>query len=195
MQLNTYKQLPYPQNLWSTVFEKTVDAEEIPGDWEESLMYLLGTLKGKQDKEVVQYYFIDRLTWRGIADIYGFSRQRTQQICQRVVRKLQKPARKQIMLYGLKKIESMRKEQEEVNRRIAATLTMEDLGLSIRSFNCLLQAHIDTVEVLVQCTEADLLKLSMFGRVSLMDIKQCLGRYGLSLYGELPTVGKCSQKQ
>ncbi len=55
------------------------------------------------------------------------------------------------------------------------------LELSVRSYNCLKNANIQTIGELVQKTEAEMLKTKNFGRKSLNEIKEILGTMGLSL--------------
>ena len=57
----------------------------------------------------------------------------------------------------------------------------EELELSVRSYNCLMNANIRTIRELVQKTEADMLKTKNFGRKSLNEIKEILHTMGLSL--------------
>jgi DNA-directed RNA polymerase subunit alpha len=58
---------------------------------------------------------------------------------------------------------------------------VEELELSVRSYNCLKNANIRTIRELVQKTEADMLKTKNFGRKSLNEIKEILHTMGLSL--------------
>ena len=58
---------------------------------------------------------------------------------------------------------------------------MEELELSVRSYNCLKNANIQTIGELVQKTEAEMLKTKNFGRKSLNEIKEILAQMGLSL--------------
>lgn len=58
---------------------------------------------------------------------------------------------------------------------------IEQLDLSVRSYNCLRKNSIETVEQLVKCYEKDLLKIRNFGQKSMEEIKEKLGRLGLSL--------------
>ena len=58
---------------------------------------------------------------------------------------------------------------------------MEELELSVRSYNCLKNANIQTIGELVQKTEAEMLRTKNFGRKSLNEIKEILGGMGLSL--------------
>ncbi len=59
--------------------------------------------------------------------------------------------------------------------------TIDELELSVRSYNCLKSAGIQTVRDLVQKTEAELLKTKNFGRKSLNEIKELLAEMNLSL--------------
>jgi len=59
--------------------------------------------------------------------------------------------------------------------------SVEELELSVRSYNCLKNANIRTIRELVQKTEAEMLKTKNFGRKSLNEIKEILASMGLSL--------------
>ena len=59
--------------------------------------------------------------------------------------------------------------------------SVEELELSVRSYNCLKNANIQTIGDLVQRTEAEMLRTKNFGRKSLNEIKEILGTIGLSL--------------
>jgi len=59
--------------------------------------------------------------------------------------------------------------------------TVDELELSVRSYNCLKNANIKTIAELVQKTEPEMLKTKNFGRKSLNEIKDILGRMGLYL--------------
>ncbi|MGH9344303.1 MAG: DNA-directed RNA polymerase subunit alpha [Terriglobia bacterium] len=59
--------------------------------------------------------------------------------------------------------------------------SVEELELSVRSYNCLKNANITTIRELVQKTEPEMLKTKNFGRKSLNEIKEILGLMGLSL--------------
>jgi len=59
--------------------------------------------------------------------------------------------------------------------------SVEELELSVRSYNCLKNANIQTIRELVQRSEAEMLKTKNFGRKSLNEIKEILTNMGLSL--------------
>ena len=60
-------------------------------------------------------------------------------------------------------------------------MTIEDLDLSVRSFNCLKRASINTVADLTEKTEEDMMKVRNLGRKSLDEVKKKLQELGLSL--------------
>jgi DNA-directed RNA polymerase subunit alpha len=59
--------------------------------------------------------------------------------------------------------------------------SVEELELSVRSYNCLKNANIQSIRELVQKSESEMLKTKNFGRKSLNEIKEILGRMGLGL--------------
>jgi DNA-directed RNA polymerase subunit alpha len=75
----------------------------------------------------------------------------------------------EISEHGLDKI------NEVLNRSV------EELELSVRSYNCLKNANIQTIGELVQKTEAEMLRTKNFGRKSLNEIKEILANMGLAL--------------
>lgn len=72
-------------------------------------------------------------------------------------------------------------EKDEDRKVKALEMTIEDLELSVRSFNCLKRASINTVEELTQRSEEDIMKVRNLGMKSLVEVKNKLAELGLSL--------------
>ena len=72
-------------------------------------------------------------------------------------------------------------EKEEDQKEKALEMTIEELELSIRSFNCLKRAAINTVEELTQKSEEDMMKVRNLGKKSLDEVKAKLEELGLGL--------------
>jgi DNA-directed RNA polymerase subunit alpha len=72
--------------------------------------------------------------------------------------------------------------------------SVEELELSVRSYNCLKNANIRTIRELVQKTEAEMLKTKNFGRKSLNEIKEILSSMGLGLGMKLDQPAGASQE-
>lgn len=71
------------------------------------------------------------------------------------------------------------KEEEEKDRLME--MTIEELDLSVRSYNCLKRAGINTVEELTRRTEEDMMKVRNLGKKSLQEVKEKLEALNLSL--------------
>jgi len=70
-------------------------------------------------------------------------------------------------------------EEEKINEHLFRSV--DELELSVRSYNCLKNANIRTIGELVQKTDAEMLKTRNFGKKSLNEIKSILSEMGLSL--------------
>ncbi len=72
-------------------------------------------------------------------------------------------------------------EKEEEQKDRLMEMTIEELDLSVRSYNCLKRAGINTVEELVRRTEDDMMKVRNLGKKSLQEVKEKLAALSLSL--------------
>src|SRR3954451_4149089 len=68
--------------------------------------------------------------------------------------------------------------------------SVEELELSVRSYNCLKNANIQTIGDLVQKTEAEMLRTKNFGRKSLNEIKEILGNLALGFGMKMDASGR-----
>ena len=75
-------------------------------------------------------------------------------------------------------------EKAETQRDKVLELTIEELDLSVRSFNCLKRAGINTVEDLISKTQDEMMKVRNLGRKSLEEVINKLAMMGLSLSNE-----------
>ena len=72
-------------------------------------------------------------------------------------------------------------EKEEDHKGKVLEMSVEELELSVRSFNCLKRANINTVEELTKKTEEDMMKVRNLGKKSLDEVKHKLEELGLGL--------------
>lgn len=72
-------------------------------------------------------------------------------------------------------------EKEEEQKDKIMEMTIEELDLSVRSYNCLKRAGINTVEELIQRNEEDMMKVRNLGKKSLEEVVNKLNELGLSL--------------
>ena len=82
--------------------------------------------------------------------------------------------------YG-KTLEFMREDEEVGGSEEILERSVDELELSIRSYNCLKNYEIATIGQLVKKSEAELLASRNFGRKSINEIKEELSKLGLSL--------------
>lgn len=75
-------------------------------------------------------------------------------------------------------------EKDDKGKEKILEMTIEDLDLSVRSFNCLKRAGINTVEDLINKSEEDMMKVRNLGRKSLEEVTQKLNSLGFSLQKE-----------
>jgi DNA-directed RNA polymerase subunit alpha len=66
--------------------------------------------------------------------------------------------------------------------------SVEELELSVRSYNCVKNANFQSIGDLVQKTEAEMLRTKNFGRKSLNEIQEILGKFGPRIRNE----GRCA---
>lgn len=78
-------------------------------------------------------------------------------------------------------------EKKVTQRDKILEMTIEELDLSVRSFNCLKRANINTVEDLVSKTQDEMIKVRNLGRKSLEEVMQKLAMMGLSLASDEET--------
>ncbi|HIX34828.1 MAG TPA: DNA-directed RNA polymerase subunit alpha [Candidatus Limosilactobacillus merdigallinarum] len=75
-------------------------------------------------------------------------------------------------------------EREETHQEKVLDKTIEELDLSVRSYNCLKRADIQTVKDLTERTEADMMKVRNLGQKSLEEIKEKLADLGVGFRQE-----------
>ena len=71
--------------------------------------------------------------------------------------------------------------KNEDDKQQVLAMAIEDMDLSVRSYNCLKRANIHTIEDLTKKTEEEMLKVRNLGRKSLDEVILKLESYGLSL--------------
>ena len=74
--------------------------------------------------------------------------------------------------------------KEDSSKEKVLEMTIDEMDLSVRSFNCLKRAGIDTVEDLIGKSEEEMMKVRNLGRKSLEEVMQKLASLGFSLHSE-----------
>lgn len=171
--LTDYRNLPYPINLWSAVFQKTVSTSDLPTNWEAALDYVLNALNNEKREGAVRLYFQNRLPLGKIGEKQGTTLERARQHIMEAIREMQRPANRIILSYGLDQGKKLL-EEKRTNALIADNEPVDILGLSVRANNCLRRAKIYTIGQLRRCNETDLLNIRNLGKSTLQEIEGCL---------------------
>lgn len=85
---------------------------------------------------------------------------------------------------GISETESIMADKKENEKEKVLDLTIDELDLSVRSFNCLKRAGINTVEDLIYKTEEEMMKVRNLGRKSLEEVIAKLNSFGFTLKKE-----------
>ncbi|MBP3706823.1 MAG: DNA-directed RNA polymerase subunit alpha [Clostridia bacterium] len=85
---------------------------------------------------------------------------------------------------GANDTESIMADKQDNDKEKVLDLTIDELDLSVRSFNCLKRAGINTVEDLINKTEEDMMKVRNLGRKSLEEVIAKLDSFGFGLRKE-----------
>ncbi len=85
---------------------------------------------------------------------------------------------------GASEVENFMSEKHDSEKEKVLDLTIDELDLSVRSFNCLKRAGINTVEDLINKSEEDMMKVRNLGRKSLEEVIAKLDSFGFTLKKE-----------
>lgn len=166
-----------------------------------NLDYALSNRLTPREEYVLKlYYSSDSMSLELVAKDLGVTTERVRQILVKALRRLRHSSFKIFSYYDFKEYDSLYK--EELAKRIqeiefiknasediilsltkdhASSIKIEELELSLRSYNCLKRANINTIEELISKTQEDLLKVRNLGRKSIREIVEKLKSFGYEL--------------
>lgn len=196
----------YPFNLAKHVLE-----DDLPSVYLQGVRFAISTLT-EREEAVIKYRLKDGLTLRDTGKAMDITQERVRQIEAKALRKLRHPTRKKLMiavplseLYELQEKYNLLSREHELlvkameiiqgkvttpqsiekmaNAAVWMQTELEDLDLSVRTYNCLKRANKNTLRDLVEMRPGDLQKVRNLGRKSFEEVVNTLKRYGLSLKG------------
>jgi len=199
----------YPETLIESLdFNEKADISYIEQHIDENLDLALKTIP-ERSANMFKLAYKYGYTAKAIGLKEGITGERVNQIVRKTLRRLRSPQKKKILQYGQEyfdlqeniehlKVE-FRKKIEELKYKIANPeiieinkddlvdySKIENLDLSVRSYNCLKRAGINTIGELTQKTEEEMMRVRNLGRKSLMEIKKKLFEmYGIKLISGL----------
>ena len=199
-------QLPYPYNLLADVFAQDISTlrPTLPSDVAVAVEYVLSRLPDRE-REMMRCRFMERMTLQAIGEAFGLTTERVRQILSEVRFKLRHPSRSSILKNGIAGTIELAKQQgydagyvkgcedgfakgfaaakaelagEKHYERPSDAWPIEDLDLSVRAYNCLIRAHIRTVQQISVMTYDDLYRIRNMGLKSLTEIVQKMAALG-----------------
>ena len=183
--------------------------QTLPKDWEVSLEYVIANGLTEREAGIVKLRYQQGMTYDSIGKVYGVTRERVRQIDAKAIRKLRHPGRWRYIQYGINGVVDAIKEtafQEgyqkgvqfgykkaladaktgKVNHLEHGDLTLEDLDLSVRSFNCLYRAGAKCAMDIVDMGYHKLIHVRNFGKRSYDEVIGRLKQFGYDVSNLLP---------
>lgn len=181
----------YPSNLLAEVYgEDFENGWTKPNDFNASLEYTLNTLTDRE-RDAMEYKFKYEMTLSQIGEIFGISRSRVGQIVAKATRKLRHPTRSKLVMGGVevylyyKRVLNKPVEDKEEGQEVAPSdirdTELESLSLSVRSYNCLRRADVETVRDIIRLFQTgDISKVRNMGGRSVEEVRQKLLSIGVA---------------
>lgn len=182
--------LTYPDNLLYALFDRDWEYPR-PTDFDGSLEYVLHSLT-ERERRVLDFRYKDGLTYEEIGKRECVTRERIRQINAKSFRKLRHPGRLNYLKYGVSGVIAWK--TESAREAALASLpkldikpediTLEELELSVRSYNCLKRAGMSTLRDVAEMTFDELCHVRNLGKKSVDEICAVLTKYGIKLNGK-----------
>lgn len=185
----------------------------LPTDWEVSLEYAITNGLTEREANIVKLRYQQGMTYDSIGKIYGITRERVRQIDRKALRKLRHPSRWRYIQYGINGVIDAIQETafqegyqkgvlfgykkaiaeantEKVNHLEYGDLKLEDLELSVRSYNCMSRVGVKCAMDIVDMGYHELIRIRNFGRRSYDEIIEKLQQFGYDVSNLLPPEGE-----
>lgn len=177
--------LTYPDNLLYDLFDRDWEYPR-PADFDGSLEYVLHTLT-ERERRILGFRYKDGLIYEEIGKCECVSHERIRQINAKALRKLRHPDRLNYLKYGVSGVIAWKAESARaaaiasLQKPDITDMTLEELELSVRSYNCLKRAGISTLHEIAEMTFDELCHVRNLGKKSIDEISCMLTRHGISL--------------
>lgn len=181
----------YPYNLVRDIYNTQEAPENYPDDVELAVQYVLHDLElvHQRTVDILLKYYRDKKTLGEIAAEYSLGVERIRQIIRKGIRFFKYPNRFIYIKYGLSGAMEQKMEEEyrkgydrgyaQAQKDFLApikpgtgklNLPIEDMGMTVRAYNCLKRAGINTSDEISKCGYGGLMNLRNFGRGTLHDV-------------------------
>lgn len=181
---NTLKE-PYPNNFLIVINDscKKIPINNITEDIEEGLSHILSSLS-ERDQKIVFLRYRERKTLREIAEQLGVTPERIRSLENKAIMRIRHPRCLGYIIYGKKGyeklIEERKKARERENKQCILQMTLEELDLSVRSFNCLKKKNYNTINDIASLSEDEIASIRNLGSHSIVEIAEVLYKLGVT---------------
>lgn len=155
-------------------------AYHIDDDRTNGVLYALSLLP-EQEQSVLRYMYYNGMSDKDIADYYEKSRSWPKQVSDKALAKLRHPSRMVYIQYGLNGAQYFLKRQAELVKTGLLT-PIEDLKLSLRSYNCLKKVSLNYVEEILNLSNSDISKIKNFGLQNCRELYTAIRRLGFNSF-------------
>lgn len=175
MKPHEIRMLPWPHNLVCSILgSEGYDfwKEQIPADFDESVKYVLEETLTDREIDILQSFFRDRIALRIIGGKYGIKEQRCAQIKNKAIRRLRHPSRTKYIKYGMAEV--ARRAMEPPEEIPIAQHLIEELDLSVRSYNILKRANFQSIDDLTRYSRSQLRNAKNVGLRTIDEVERKL---------------------
>lgn len=144
-----------------------------------SLKYILEETLNERETYILYSFYRDRMRMCDIGTRYGIKAERCRQIREKAIRRIRHPSRYRYLKYGMAEV--AKRDMEPPKDIPIIQQTIDELDLSVRAFNCLKRANVQTVEDLTHLSRSDLMKVRNMGKKSIAEVEKKLADKGLAL--------------
>jgi hypothetical protein len=172
-----WKKLEWPNNLIAAVLgEEYLDREQ-PKDLLPSIHYIVSTLPDRVAFVIFQRFKYGK-TLQEVAELIGCaSRENARRLQARGLRMLRRPSRSEYFKIGISQVQK----EDDIRSAKPEDVTINQLDLSTRSYNCLRRSGVATLADILNMTERKLMNVRNIGFKSAVEIIRTVSSLGYSL--------------
>ena len=175
---------PYPNNLLIVINDscKKIPINDVTWDIKAGLAHILTSLS-ERDQKIISLRYRERKTLKKIAEQLGVTPERIRSLENKAIMRLRHPRSLGYIIFGKKGYEKLVEERkiarERENKQCILQITLEELDLSVRSFNCLKKKNYNTINDIAGLSEDEILSIRNLGGRSIVEIAETLYKLGV----------------
>ena len=150
-----------------------------PKELEAFLIYSVRDAYSEWEADIIMLHFMEQMPPEAIAKKMRRQKERIEEVIANAGDKLKDPLRYRYLKYGMAEIK--KRDMEPPKGIPIMQQTIDELDLSVKTFNCLKRANVQSVEDLTHVSRLDLMKIRNMGKQSIGEVERKLADKGLAL--------------